>query len=439
MLLLGATGSGKSTLLRSPLGDLGLASDSRVEGTADVHPEPRRGHPTFGYLPQDPINAFLSLDPETEFALREQSLDVPRPRALADARERLTRLGLQGRLNLPFHQLSGGERKRIALHAALVGSPPILLLDEPLNHLDAPWSACLRRDILALVEAHLLLVATHDPEPFLPAARSVVVLRGGTVALHETAEEFIRRRADFPELAPAPSPKPSRPPPANPPLIELEAVRVQVADRLLLRDVSARFGPGIHALTGPNGSGKTTLLRILVGLHPVPPGKIRVAGLDPATSSTAELSRVAAFHPEEPTQMFFAPTLTEELSFAPSNHGVEACELNSRLREASSEFAIGTLLDRHPWSLSGGERERAALACLDVARTPILLLDEPTHGLDAQGRRLLRAFLERARADGRCILLATHDEDLTAVADTLHAIQEEHLQPGRSQPVEAPA
>lgn len=418
VLVVGPTGSGKTTLLRSLTGDLEALAGGTVEGQTEWTTEPPAPSPRLGYLPQAPLDGFLAFDAESELALREQTLGVPRRRAEADARERTVRLGLSDRGRVHATDLSGGERKRVALAALQVGSPAALLLDEPLNHLDPSWKERILAAIQRAAQTSLVLVVTHDWAALLPHARRVVELRSGEVA-------YDGRSDTWPHASRAPgTPRPAPPPASGPPepVVSLRGAAFRIDGRLLVRIGQLDLGRGLHALVGPNGSGKTTLLRTLAGLHAPPPGTIRVLGQDPAQKGPAAMSRLAAYHPEEPVHLFFKPTVAEELQLSALQAAETGCDVAARVREAAFDFELDQHLGRHPWSLSGGERERLALACVDAARTPLVLLDEPTHGLDAAGRARLHAFLQRA-AQRACVIVATHDAELVASAGRVHEIR----------------
>lgn len=423
VLVLGATGSGKSTLLRSATGLLEGPTGLHVEGEARID-----GNGRIGFLPQDPFDAFLSFDAEHEFLLRSLESDRTRTEAREAASARLEMLGLADRAGVPFERLSGGERKRVALEAVQTHGPDVLLIDEPFNHLDATWAPRFTQALVRTAQESLVLVATHEPGPLLASARRAIVIRAGAPAFDGPTDDLRRRAGEFPEVALDPVPA-SRPAPvAGPVLVRLDDVRFQVGPRTLLDGASATFGPGVHVILGPNGSGKTTILRLLMGLDRPQSGHIWVARVDPTVAGPVATSRVAALHFEDPSAAFFAATVRQEIAFAPHNQDLPSCDVEARTREAAADFDLDDHLARHPMTLSGGERERVALACLAAARTRVVLLDEPTHGLDPNGRRLLYGLLHRL-APTTCILVATHDEDVARRAHSLHRLDGGRLQP----------
>jgi energy-coupling factor transporter ATP-binding protein EcfA2 len=421
VLLLGATGSGKSTLLRSATG-LSPAGGARVDGRLHRGEPP----PRTAFLPQDAIDGLLSFDAENEFLLRLRALGAPAREARVEASHRLEEAGLADRARVPFDRLSAGERRRIALAALLVQDPQVLLLDEPTNHLDATWRERLLDEIRLHARTRLVLAAMHDAAPLLPAAHRILVLRDGQVA-YDGAPAGLESAA-WPELrlgpprrVPLPSPNPGI-------LVRLHDVHAERDQRPVLQGVHAQWGPGLHVIEGDNGSGKTTLLRLLVGLERPRQGTVLVAGEDPNRLGPAAASRNASLHFEEPTVAFFARSVHDEVAFGPRNHAPNGCDVRAQVREALFDFGLDHLYDRHPLTLSGGERERVALACDQAANAPVILLDEPTLGLDAHGRQLLEAFLAR-QARHRCILVATHDPALAAQAHTRRRLVRGRLEP----------
>jgi energy-coupling factor transport system ATP-binding protein len=182
-----------------------------------------------------------------------------------------------------------------------------------------------------------------------------------------------------------------------------------------LRDIDFAAKPGeLVALMGRNGSGKTTLLRLMIRLHRATSGRVVVGGRDAGLLDTADLARDVGYVPQEPGSLLFAETLRDELAFTlkhRSGQGLDPTELLSLL-------GLADRADANPRDLSGGERQRAALAAVLVGAPKILLLDEPTRGMDAEQKRALAALLARLRDQGTTIILATHDVELVAAVAT---------------------
>lgn len=365
-------------------------------------------------MPQDALDAFLSLDAEHEFVLRARAAGRSRADARVFARDRIASLGLASRAKVPIHRLSAGERRRLALSAVQTHDPAVLLLDEPFNHLDDEWRPRLAAAMQEAAATRLVMAATHDPRPLLHACRRVLVLRDGRIIFDGAPEALTSAASEFPELRLAPDPAVDVPTPvAGDIVVHLRDVHHEADGTRILHGVSAELGVGLHTLVGPNGSGKTTLLRLIAGLEAPRAGTITVNGIDPAAASPRERCRSIALQFDDPTSVFFEPDLRAEVAFQPTNQAQTGCDVNAVVREALFDLELDGLATRHPWSLSGGERERLALACTAAARTRVVLLDEPAQGLDAFGRTLLRAFLRRV-ATQACVIVATHDPEVAA-------------------------
>jgi ABC-type multidrug transport system ATPase subunit len=179
----------------------------------------------------------------------------------------------------------------------------------------------------------------------------------------------------------------------------------------VLREIDLEVRPGeLVALMGRNGSGKTTLLRLIAGLHRPSSGRVLIAGHDTARLHPADIAQSVGYLPQNPSALFFAETLRAELDFTLKHHRQSGLDPEATL----AALGLGHAVDRNPRDLSGGERERAALAAVLVGGPRVLLLDEPTRGMDAARKRDLVAMLHRLRDDGVATLLATHDVELVA-------------------------
>jgi energy-coupling factor transport system ATP-binding protein len=397
LLLAGPSGAGKSTLLKVLLHLAPRAASWEVRGRGSLAGLDARATPTpllarrVGLLFQDVANQLVHADLESELSFRLENLGLPR-RDVEERTEGAVRTAeLRPLFGRPLHTLSGGELKRAALAAIQAAQPHALLLDEPLGGLDERWSARvaagLRRPRAAT------LVVEHR----------AASLRGRTLHLVDGA---LRAR-------PARAAPPHRMPPAEgPPLVVAEDLLVRLGGRAILDGLSLEARPGVTLLTGPNGAGKTTLLRAILGLAPVESGRLRVLGRDPAGVPTARLAREVGFVPQQAEAMFFAASAREELAFGPRNMGRAD---PAHLQGVAASLGLEALLDRHPLTLSGGERQRLALACAIAHRPRLLLLDEPTVGLDAEGlQRLAAALASLPRGAG--VLIASHDPALRPLA-----------------------
>jgi len=198
-------------------------------------------------------------------------------------------------------------------------------------------------------------------------------------------------------------------------ILALRRVTAGHGRRPVLRDLDLEVRPGeLVALMGRNGSGKTTLLRTVLGFHPIEAGRIDLHGRDTARVRPAERAETVGYVPQNPTSLFFAETLRAELAFTLKHHGGVGRDLDETL----DALGLGHVADRNPRDLSGGERERAALAAILVGAPRLLLLDEPTRGMDYARKQSLGDLLRGSCAEGVGIVMATHDVELVAATAT---------------------
>jgi energy-coupling factor transport system ATP-binding protein len=433
-VVVGASGSGKSTLLRTVNGLVPHSTGGRFRGTVVVGDRPLDGR-----RPRDMADlvGFVHQDPEAQVVVDEVEHDVAfvlenLGLAEADMRRRveevLDALGIAALRHRSPSTLSGGERQRCAVAGALVAGPSVLVLDEPTSMLD-PQGA---DDVLAAVArladdlGTTVVMAEHRLERAAPLADRAVVLAGGRVVADgdpattladdpsappvthlgrllgwdpppltvREARRWARRRP--PELRTATAPEPPAP---GGTLVRTRSLAVGHTERApVVRGIDLDLRQGeVVALLGRNGSGKTTLLRTL-------------AGLAPALSGSVERQVPVALVPQDPSSLLFSPTVRAEVAETARLTGAPLDDVDRWL----DRLGLAALADRHPRSLSTGERQRVAVAAVAVGGAPVLLLDEPTRGIDASSRASLEAAATAHAAGGGAVVLATHDLELAA-------------------------
>jgi energy-coupling factor transport system ATP-binding protein len=448
----GPSGSGKSTLLRCLNGLTPHFSGGTFDGIVTVaghdtrHYSPRVLARLTGFVFQDPEAQFVAGRVDDEIAFGMEQLGIPPVTMRKRVEEVLDLLGIAALRDREIATLSGGERQRVAVAAALALQPSILALDEPTSQLD-PWGA---EEVLAALNrlnedlGLTVVLAEHRLERVVAHADRLTVLApGGSIALDGPPQESLRhteietlpallalgRRLDWAPLPLSikegraaqrrdaaigrmPAPAPSDPAlPGGASVVTLQRVSAGWDRYPVLRDIDLDVRPGeLIALMGRNGSGKTTLLRLVAGLHRPSSGRVLIAGQDTTRLHPADIAQTVGYLPQNPSALFFAETLRAELAFTLKHHPQSGLEPEATLTSLGLEHAT----DHNPRDLSGGERERAALAAVLVGGPRVLLLDEPTRGMDAVRKRALAMMLHRLRDDGVAILLATHDVELVA-------------------------
>jgi len=422
LLLAGRSGSGKSTaawLLNGVIpGLLGgeLTGSVRVAGHEPARCAVADFLDRVGLVLQDPDAQLFNATVEAELAYGLESLGLA-PHVIAGrVRRTAAALGIEALLGRAPEELSGGERRLVALASVLVLDPPIVVMDEPFSHLDRPASARLRALLARLRAAgRTLLLIEQRVEPLLGEVDRCVVLAAGQVRYDGPAAGARAALADERLLARYP-PRRERPPAAGPPLLEVRGLACAAGARTLFGGLAFTLHAGrVAALVGPIGSGKTTLLRCLVGLERPLAGGIALAGRAIVGRPTETLVGDVAAAFQNPNDQLFAARVGDELLAGPRAIGRID---EGWLAEVGERLGLAPLLERSPWRLSEGQKKRVALAAVLALRPRVLLLDEPTVGQDGEYRERLAALLGELGERGMAILVATHDEEFArAVAD----------------------
>jgi energy-coupling factor transporter ATP-binding protein EcfA2 len=426
VLLAGGSGSGKSTLLRALCGLVphfhGGSFSGRcvVAGFDSAAVPPARLCAGAGIVFQDPEAGAVMLTVEHEVAFPLENAAWPareiRPRVV----EALAACGVGRLLPRRLATLSGGELQRVALAAALAPRPSLLLLDEPTSQLDPAGADALARAVRDLCdrEGVAAVVADHRTARLERVADRVVVLEAGRVAADGRPGEV-----RLPPEAPAPAAAGAE---AGETVGELVGIDAGHAGSSVLRGASLRLAAGtVTALAGRNGAGKTTLARVLAGLHPVRAGAVLLGGEDvTAVAAERRFPRVG-YVGQDPGRYLLHERVDDEVSYALRLACRPDAEVRARCAETLVQFALDGLASRHPRDLSGGERERVALASVLCARPRLLVLDEPTRGMDSVARAALCACLRDHAARGGAVLVITHDEAFAAAVADRRAVLED--------------
>jgi len=450
-LVVGQSGAGKSTLLRCLNGLVPhfyggvLRGRVRVGGRDPVALGPRGMSDLVGFVFQDPESQFVTqrVEDELAFAMENRNFDQAlMRRRIEEVLDQLSIADLRARR---VDTLSGGQQQLVAIASVLTLQPAVLVLDEPTSQLD-PQAAEEVLTILQRLNLDLgltIVISEHRLERVAQYADQICYLpeRGAPPIIGEPravlsqielapplvqlgrrlhwqplpltikegrpfAEQLKARLADETR---APTQVSSQPSAA--PALTVRDLWFAYNGRAALKGVSLQVQPSeTVALMGRNGAGKSTLLKNIVGLLKPQRGKVTLLGMDVQTTDLAEITRRVGFVPQNPGRLLFSDTLEQELRFTCHAHDVPPTHIGELL----SQLGLREHSQTYPRDLSAGERQRAALAAILVARPQIVLLDEPTRGLDYTSKEKLRTILAGLRQQGVTILLATHDVELVA-------------------------
>ena len=457
-LVVGPTGSGKSTLLRAVNGLVPhftggtLAGQVSVDGRTTRANKPRDLADVVGMVMQDPTSGFVADVVEDELAFGMEWLGLAPAVMRRRVEETLDLLGLTELRSRPLRTLSGGQRQRVAIGSALTVHPRVLVLDEPTSALDPQGS----EDVLAALQRLVhdlgltVLVAEHRLERVVQYADRVVELtRDGRVrsghpsvvmadcAIAPPVVELGRLAGWSPvplsvrdarrhaailrdRLSGSVATQP-RPAAARHAAVVGQAsdVRLRYGPVTALRGVSLAVHEGdVMALMGRNGAGKSSLLASLAGMARPQTGEISVGGLDPRRADPDELVRSVGLVPQQPGDLLYATSVAHECATADADGNRPAGTTRAVLADLASDID----LQRHPRDLSEGQRLLLALSIVLAASPRLLLLDEPTRGLDYGAKRRLVEVLSSLAQAGHGVVVATHDVELVAESCTRVAI-----------------
>jgi energy-coupling factor transport system ATP-binding protein len=439
-LALGPTGAGKSTLLRAANGLVphftGGTFVGRVSvgGRDTVSQPPRRLADVVAFVPQDPAASFVVDRVEDELAYGMENLGVDPVHMRRRVEEMLDLLDLADLRDRSVRTLSGGERQRVAIAAAMAAGPRILVLDEPTSQLDPQGAEHVMAALQRLVHDHgmTVLLAEHrlervagwvdlalgfddgavesgDPATVIRSlAVGPPVARLGRLIGWEPVPLTVRDARHAARRHPLGAPTPASVAAPGEVVATVRGLTATYGDASALQRVDLDLREGqVVALMGRNGAGKSTLLRALAGVHAPAAGEVTVHGHPPRPGIDASLC------PQEPDAVLFTDTV---------EHEVRATLAARSLPDAAAPWlerlGIVDLAARHPRDLSAGQRLLVATAAVAAGAAPLLLLDEPTRGLDPDAKDRLIRFLRTFAADGGVAVVATHDVELAAAVAT---------------------
>jgi len=484
VVLCGRSGTGKSTVLRLINGLAPAFYEGTLHGSvlvagrepASMPPEQRVR--TFGVVFQDPRSQFFMNSVQDEIAFSAENIGLEPIYVKEKVREAAALLNIEPLLYRTVDTLSAGQKQRVAIAAALILSPQILILDEPVSNLDADGIEILT-GLLAEIKKRgtTIIISEHRLHTFLGIADSFLHIENGRAAHRWTADEFCRLQDDelrqfgfrYPGMAAralrsrkihtargevigqpesvalketpkrAAAVETSTPDPA----VKLpEAAKIEPdtsrsalcvsnvtylyrngrytgcrgadgscrAMECGIRNISLVFPQGsITALTGKNGAGKTTLCKVLCGLLRQQNGSITLNG---QKLSCAERRRISYFVMQDADYQLYSDSVINELLLGqkPSQ------SVKERAEEALELFRLQAVRNRHPASLSGGEKQRVVIAAAYCSEAQLFVFDEPTSGMDGEGLLSMVQWVDALAQAGKTVVIITHDELLTELA-----------------------
>ena len=462
-LVVGATGSGKSTLLGAINGLVPHFTGGRLSGTVTVDGRSTRDNPPreladlVGMVGQNPSASFVTDVVEDELAYAMENLGVSPEAMRRRVEDTLDLLGLHELRHRPLLSLSGGQQQRVAIGAVLTASPRVLVLDEPTSALDPAAAEEVLATLTRLVHdvGMTVVIAEHRLERVVPFADRIILVPGSgdelivgrpqdVMAGSPVAPPLVdlarlagwdpiplsvrdARRLAEPlrlRLAGLQAGPPTTPTPASTPepIAEAEHVSSVYGTVMALNQVDLRIRRGeVVAVMGRNGSGKSTLLGLLAGLRRPAKGRVRICGQVPGHLPPRKLIKLVGLVPQDAGVLLYCSSVADECEASDGE-----CGLPPGTTAATLDRVLpGVPRQHHPRDLSEGQRLAVALAVILAPAPPVLLLDEPTRGLDYPSKDRLVRLLRELVAGGHSVVIATHDVELVArVADRAMVLAE---------------
>lgn len=453
VLIAGRTGSGKSTLLGTINGLVPHFTGGHLEGTVTVGGLSTRDHPprelsaTVGVVRQDPLSSFVTdtVEEELAYGMEQRGLSPATMRRRVE--ETLDLLGIADLRHRPLRALSGGQQQRVAMGAVLTMQPPALVLDEPTSALDPIGAEDVLATMARLVQdlGTTIVLAEHKMERVVPFVDRIVHVPGdGTVTVGTPETQLAampfgpplvglgksvgwsplpmsvrsaRRVADplRDQLATVRPPARASLTASEPPALAAREVVVKYGPLVAVRNVDLELQPGqVTALMGRNGSGKSSLLWALQGSGPRQSGAVAVDGVDPLKTSARRARELVGLVPQTASDLLYWDSVEAECA---------AADLESSVENGTTAALLERLAPRidpraHPRDLSEGQRLSLVLAVQLSARPAVMLLDEPTRGLDYAAKDVLADLIGGLTRDGLSVVVATHDVEFVAtIAD----------------------
>lgn len=448
-LVVGSTGSGKSTLLGAVNGLVPHLTGGRMSGRVSVNGRdtathrPRDLADVVGYVGQNPLHGFVTDTVEDEIAYGMEQLGLHPTAMRKRVEETLDLMGIADLRRRPLDDLSGGQQQRVAIASVLAAQPRVLVLDEPTSALD-PTAA---QDVLAAITTLVhevgltVLLAEHRLERVMQAADSLIWLPGDGRAEFGPPAEVLIRASVVPPLAALartlgwsdvplsvrdarrriaaagimPHPPAQRPSASGPLALAASGVSVSYGNLVAVRSVDLDLAAGsVTVLMGRNGAGKSSLLWALQGGVPSTGSVLTGDGADPRTLPPQQARRVVSLVPQTASDLLYLPTVSAECAQADAESGADlgtAAALLARL-------GIDLDPDADPRDLSEGQRLALVLAIQLTASPQVVLLDEPTRGLDYATKQHLHQVIDTLSGDGIAVLISTHDVEFAAMTST---------------------
>ncbi len=479
VLITGPSGSGKSTLVRTFNGLIPHFYGGKISGQINVQGmnvfknETRDLAKKVGFIFQNPDNQLFMNEVEAEIAFGLENLNLPINTIKKRIEETLDAIGIAYLRNRTINELSGGEKQKVAIASVLAMHPEIIILDEPTAELD-PKSA---EEIMMLIQklndelGITIILIEHRLDRVIQFIDRIIIIENGQIIRDGQPKEVFKEDLSRIGITIPPiikicnklgindiplTVKESREilmnilteisSPLNlnenyddnyenylknfeklKPLVQLKNISFNYEkNKNVLEDINLKiYGGEFIAIMGRNGSGKTTLLKLINGLLRPGKGSVQIDEKDIRKSSIAELAYIIGYIFQNPANQFYHDTVEQEIAYILNNLNYNQEDIQSLVDITLNQFGLIKYQNTYPRYLSVGEQQKVALASILVTNPKIILLDEPTHGMDYQQKNLFFSYLNEYRKRGNTIILVSHDvESIAEYSDRVVLLSE---------------
>jgi len=420
ILLLSPSGYGKSSLLLCLLGiiqrnNLGeVKGKIRIDGTDIEEMSPIEIAKVFGIVFQDPENQFCTIYPEDEIAFSLENFCTPSDKIGEKIDKVLEQVKMRDKKREMLSNLSGGEQQKVAIGSSLAVESKMLLLDEPTANLDTLGRYEINELITSLDIGYLLV--EHNFEEWLDKiTRAIVIDKNGAIRVDSNGKDFLDKNSEilielglskniqenksiYNKISSNKSDK----------LLEIKKLNFKYAEKNILNDLSFDVNSGeIIALLGKNGAGKTTLSKILGGMESRFNGEVSYRGKNIKKISKEKLYSELTYVFQNPEHQFIKDSVRDEIELFKEIHGEEIC-----VDTILDKYNLEGVKNENPFTLSGGQKRRLSVAIMLSKKHNVLILDEPTFGLDYFNTRELMTQIKGLAKKGMGIIIITHNMEI---------------------------
>ncbi len=469
--VMGRTGSGKTTLLSAMNGIIPQFHDGNFDGEVRLNGDTTLDLPIqqlvrkVGLVLQDPETQIFGLTVERDIAFGPSNLNFPKEKITENVLMSAKAVNLESFMERSPDQLSGGEKQRLAIAGILAFEPPVLVLDEPTSELDPEGADKVNKSLKNLKnDRHRLIIfSTHNPDNVIDTADELWVMDSGEIKYKGNPENFFSH-IDLPGIYGLQIPEvtdlfrklhylnwykrdklpvtlesavsefenilqkvdnigvkigkylQTRSAESQNKIIEINGLSHHYSNgQLAVDNVSLTINSQqMVAILGKNGAGKTTLVKHLIGLLWPTRGSVLIKGRNIADLRIEEISRDVGFVFQNPDHQIFSPSVYEEIEYGLLNHGFDKDSAKEKIKNALELTGLTGKEDLHPFSLSKGERQKIAMASVLAVEPEIIVIDEPTTGLDWRDSIALMEELRKLKEKGHTIIMITHNLRLAA-------------------------